>query len=331
MNQKVRIKTAKGLFVELRARGLVSVQTIAGLEKSVVPLMKPGERAACLKALASISKLPKLVDLMYVSKFDDAFDRSAQSKYEKRGGNNNEGLDVHESRWQSTEGPGWAVRPSAVVECYGWFAPQPPKGASSGEGLACPTPKEAGWLDVGEAVESIEWIGAMLGKIGLPPVHKSRTKGAKNAEKNAIELIFSPVDDFAELAGATAWMLFEGSGRSGGFIDDKGGHGPIGRARMFESPKAAARAAEACRLEGWKVVRSAVEIRGLEDFAGDTVSDKLAHAMALQERATLRKALETASVEDLKCRLRELEELAPRNSAFQECPRVKAGPARQRL
>lgn len=313
MGHKFRIKNSKGLFIGLDTRGWVSVETLEGLAKSVVPLMGESEHVPCLAALAAVARLPKFTDRLYVGKFDAAFNAGKQADYESMGGQHTEGVDA--KLWVLTKGAGWARRPSAELECHGWLAPEAPKGASSGEGSECPGPKEAGWLDVGAAMEGLGWIDKMLERIGMPPVHPRRTRGAKSAKANAKRLVFAPVAEAAELTSALAWAVFivdtgwlPGQPLPGGFIDDKGAVGPLGRARLFESAAAAASSGPARGYGGkWKVARCSVEMLGLEDFKGDAMGGKLVHALALQEKAALSKALETSSVEDLRGRTQEID------------------------
>ena len=240
----------------------------------------------CDKALSAMERLPLVRSSMDITRFDPQFDPLAEAEYRV--------AKLKKS---------WANRPMEVMPSHGWMAPEPAKGASSGEGIECPNPQSAGWLGIGSVVAHISWIDMMLRKAKLDPISEYRYKGGKTAGKRAKELIFEPIDAFSELASTEAWMLFV----KNGFLDDKGSVGPLGRARMFESAKAASKTANARGLKQWKVVKGSVELKSLEDFPGDSVPDKLAQAIAMRESELLRQALQSASVEVLQKRLSELE------------------------
>lgn len=286
MSQKFRIKSDKGLFVEVRLWGLVTPSTLAGLRSEVLPSLSPRERDVCEKALDAVEKLPLVSSSMDVFRFDPEFDPQLDDEYQR-----------------GKLRRGWASRPRATMESHGWMAPETAKGASSGEGIECSNAQKAGWMDIASVVSQMGWIDMMLRRAGLDPIAEKRYRGGKTAARRAKELKFEPIDDFCELASTESWMLFVRAG----FLDDKGSVGPLGRARMFESAKAASKTANARGLSEWKVVKASVELKAMENFPGDSVPDKLAQAISMREAELIRQALQSASMESLKSRLAQLE------------------------
>jgi hypothetical protein len=287
MSQKFRIKNDKGLFVDVRAWGLLSVATLSALRLEILPTMPKGDRAPYVEALDAMARLPVVKSHLDINRFDSNFDPVAEADYLKNKAKKS-----------------WTSRPRCIMDAYGWLMPEVAKGASSGSGIEFHSAEAAGWLAIGAVANKISWINALLEKAGIDAVSDSYLRGAKSAAKRAKELVFEPIDAFSELAATEAWMLFVGTG----FMDDKGNVGPLGRARMFESAKAASKTANARGLHQWKVVKGAVELKALEDFPGDSVPDKLAQAISMRESELIRQALQSASLDALKTRLAELEE-----------------------
>lgn len=295
MGETFRLKNAKGLFVSLTPWAIVSVATVEGLRAEVLPTFSGPQLREFELALEAVESLPKLSQHLDFTKFDQGFDLAKRADF-----------------LAAQKNGGYAWHGDSVL-AYGWFSPESPKGAS-GAGYPCSNAKEAGWLSIGKVASRIGAINEMLGRAGADPIYNFRYRGAKTAAKRAKEVIFERVEAARDFGAAEAWLLFCG-GPGAGFMDSKGCFGPMARARSFESPAAAARTAKSRNLGIWKVVRVKMELSGVESFPGDQTDDALAGALAGRESEALRKALETASEEDLKERLGQIEGEGPEHPA----------------
>lgn len=297
MDPTYRIRNDKGLFVPVHPWALISKATVEGLRREVLPSMEGKERAELGAALDALEGLPVVPQHLDCTRFDSQFDPAKHDQYLRDA-----------ASYQSRRSLGYVREPdrqNAVVDAYGWYAPDAPRGASEST-VPCRNPQAAGWLGVGEFAKRADAVNAALARIEAGPIHEFRYKGARVAAKRAKELTFELVERTEELASADYWLLFNG-GPGGGFLDPKGRYGPLARARGFESAAAAQRTAKSHGLGNWKVVQGRTELVALESFPGDSVDDALAAAMARQESMALRKALEGATVDALRERLAQLE------------------------
>jgi hypothetical protein len=294
-----RAKTAEGMFVELEPMGLASVAAIAAIRKERLPALEGKDREAAERALEAIEALPVIQANIRYGPMDAGYDADLARR---------DAADA--AKGKST----WSSRHNAgLAPCHGWMAPSGPKAASAIEGVACGSPEEAGWLAVGGVVKHRWILGSLLHAVQAPGLDERKLKGAMAAGKRAEAVFFEPVDEQGEMASCEAWALFvkkgHGDKAQSGFFDAKGNVGPLSRARMFESAKAAAKTAMAHGFSAWKVAKASVGLVALESFPGDSSeNDKLAGAMALRDAAALDKALEEAGMERLREKIRQLSE-----------------------
>lgn len=289
-----QLRDAKGFFIQTNPEPLASVQTAAHLREAILPTMAaPGSREAkrFASALDALQALPVFEASVELTAADAAFDHA---------------------RWSEGIGSG-AEAQTGVAPCHGWHRICGSVGASGwATQTDCRDAKEAGWLDIAAAAESLDLINQMLAKSTPARIIDTRAlvnplKGASTAAKRAAGIVFEPMPREGQFFEAANYLLFV---EDAGYMDGKGGIGPLARARGFETPAAAARAAAAqARSFAWKIVEARVSIVKAADHAGDSMGPRLAAALAQAEARALEQALESASVERLRSRLAQLEAL----------------------
>jgi hypothetical protein len=202
-------------------------------------------------------------------------------------------------------------------------------------------PKEWGWeamaaIDSGFGTKGLKHIADLAknqtGEMTLPSSSVlARVKKQQQAFNDGrITVTNNSAED--ALSSAAAAVIFLGREKGiGGYVDKHDQAGPIGGARLFESPAAAARTA---RAHGWQgkciIALVRVQLVGLDVSADHQVkgSEPLMAAIAKVEREALWEALNRATIEDL------TEQLESRKSddatAGTEAP-IDATPKKRRM
>lgn len=238
-----------------------------------------------------------------------------------------EALPIMETRiWMTAKGKSQPV--NIVKKTYAWLSLGPPESQSPAHPFPASSAKEAGWLDIGLVEKRYGLINQMLSAIGQPSINPNSLIGAGGIKKRSATVVFSEISEFASLGESSSVAVFMTPNAHleqsrPGFLDAKGNLGPLSRARLFESPKAAERSLRMStwtRLSTWKAVEISLATTKALDLPGDASSDQICQAIAQQEKKALDRALGEASLETLRARVKELEaeagieQLAPRKA-----------------
>lgn len=123
------------------------------------------------------------------------------------------------------------------------------------------------------------------------------------------------IDMVTEMGEVEASVVFiSGWGENGGYLNYKGGISPLAGARLFESEGAAKRTISSQRLRNAIVVKVKTQIMEVQCEIGQNDTKRtqnLREAIARVEKKNILKALETASVEQIKAKLDEYEKQDP--------------------
>ena len=123
------------------------------------------------------------------------------------------------------------------------------------------------------------------------------------------------VDLVAEMGEVEASVVFMSEwGENGGYLNYKGGLSPLGGARLFESEGAAKRTISAQRLKNAIIVKVKTQIMEVQSEIGNNNNNRtqnLREAIARVEKKNIHKALEAASIEQIKARLDKYEQTDP--------------------
>jgi hypothetical protein len=220
--------------------------------------------------------------------------------------------------WYNNLLPGDAVKSVGrygTAPCYAVMSLSTPSNKSSDKGKVTGGPREWGWdilqdISVGLGAKGLKFVAEMAepetGAITLPSASVvTRVAKHRSAFQNG-EITLSSSDPTESLSAADAAVIY----LNGGYVDKHDRSGAIGGARLFESPAAAMRTA---RAHGWTgnclIALVRVELVGLDASADHHVknSEPLMAAIAEVERKALRRALQRASVDDLKEQLADRE------------------------
>lgn len=196
---------------------------------------------------------------------------------------------------------------SRVVVGIGTFATKSPHNDNFPEEYS-----NWGWEEVANIQAHARMISQYKAKypIWVNPTEnlKKVLKWKQRLESGEYELkVFDPIDVLAEAESYAIYI--PNSSHTGGFLDGRGLDGaPLAGARMFETAGSAHTTINSRGLRNAVVVKVKSNLLGL-DASNTTSSDceDILSAVALMERKRLEKALEDASVEQLRARLALLE------------------------
>lgn len=269
-----------GLFYPFYAKPIMAEETVEQIRRKYLPTVADvQERQALEKALSLVEALPII---------ETTISMSGKSKSKPI---------------------------NAVKKTHAWLSLGPPESQSPVHPFPASSPKEAGWLDIGLVDKSHGLINQMLLAVGQPPINAHSLTGAAGIKKRSATIIFSEFSEFASLGECASVAVFmtPNPGREHalpGFLDTKGNLGPLSRARLFESAKAAERTLRMVtwtRYSTWKAVEISLAATKALDLPGDASSPQINQAIAQQEKKTLERALGEASLEALRARVAELE------------------------
>lgn len=202
----------------------------------------------------------------------------------------------------------WSVNKTGSLvqeDAYGWVPVDSFVSASSLTEYS--SPEACGWHVVGKIQKHVKLYEKLMGVCGQKAMHDYYWRGASGIARKVVSegIVFEKFDPSSDLADADAWALYC-DGR--GYLDSKGGFGPIARARMFESAEACKRTSASRGISSSTVVRVNVKAAGIENVPGtDTEPADLRAALAKIEAEALAMALEKADIETLRARLAVLE------------------------
>lgn len=207
---------------------------------------------------------------------------------------------------------------SRVVVGIGTFATKSPHNDSFPDEYS-----DWGWENVANIQTHARTISQFKEKypiwVNLTDPLKKVLKWKQRLDKNEYQLkVFDPID---VLAQAESYAIYIPSpSHTGGFLDGRGLDGaPLAGARMFETAGSAHTTINSRGLRNAVVVKVKSSLLGL-DTSNTESSDceDILSAVALMEKKRLEKALEDASVEQLRARLATLEkELSANAEAVQ--------------
>ena len=141
----------------------------------------------------------------------------------------------------------------------------------------------------------------------------SKLKRCKTLQKrfNSGEYTIKDFDPSIELGQVNACVIFvPGHNGSGGYLDGRAGYSPLAGARLFESAGSARTTIRSRHLQNAVVLHIKAQLVGIDPDQGPVSgnNEELLSAIARIERLNLEKALEDASVEQLKERLARYEQ-----------------------
>lgn len=189
-----------------------------------------------------------------------------------------------------------------------------------------------GWEALNKLHPHVRLIGHWIEKhrLGLKPPAEAVKKALKwkqRRDNNEYEIkVFDPVEVLAE---AESYAIYIPDFHDKGFLDGRGfGGAPLAGARMFETAGSAYTTIASRGLSNAVVVKVKNSLLGLDfkSVANQNCGDILS-AVAIMERKRLEKALEDASIEQLRARLATLEEA----SGEAEIPVEEEAPKRRRM
>lgn len=207
---------------------------------------------------------------------------------------------------------GTAMEVNLPQLCYSVMSVGAPSNKSIDKTPVIGGPSQWGWdllkqVNTGWGTKGLKYIANLakkdIGEVTLPQssVMARVLKQAQAFDNGEITLTSNDPED--ALSSADAAMIFLGRDGQSGYADKHDRAGPIGGARLFESAAAATRTA---RAHGWQgeclIALVRVELVGLDASADHQVKggEALMAAIAKVERQALRKALNRATIEDLK-------------------------------
>lgn len=274
-----RIANPKGLFYEMRACSVMTVPVFEYLRDIHVPgITDASKREKYQQALAIVEKLPTMAGFNYLSPQDPNF---------------NPAMTAPRTQY-------------AIVPSKSWVELGSAKGSSgSDSGVECGSAKDAGWDELAQLDKQSGVIEEMLSEIkaASPAFGRSWSPSLKKKHSQAL---FVAIDDDSEFSKTTAVALFV----STGFLDSKGGRGPLSRSRLFESPAAAGRTAKSHGFSSWEAVEVSISVTKALNLDGSAPQEKMRAAIAKREAEQIDQALEDAGIERLKAKLAELEAAA---------------------
>ena len=271
-----RIINAKGLFHDTRIQSIMSVAVFEHLCEIHVPsIADPAARAAGEAALAAVDKMPVHKAFLYLSPQDAGYNSANDPAHQ------------------------YGCHPAKTL-----LRLETAKSSSKAAQMPWGSPKEAGWLDIGEVARHAKVLVGLLTDIGASSLALREFETSLTIIKKKLpEVSFASIDDDVEFSRAMGVALFTGRG----FLDSKGIAGPLSRARMFESPAAASRTAKSHRISEWKAMEVSLTVTRAFDLPGDSPQDKMSAAIARRESEALDQALNDAGIELLRAKLAELE------------------------
>lgn len=278
--KKYNLTNAQGLFYPFYLAPIMAQETTQKIRAKYLPsVTDPEEREALLNALELVEALPVIETVVRM------------------------------------KGAGKSKTVNAFKKAYGWLSLGSPESQSPPHPFPASSHKEAGWLDIGLIGKRHALINKMLRGIGEPDINPHSLTGAGNIKKRAASITFSEIAEFASLGESTSVAVFMTPNQGQeyilpGFLDSKGGLGPLSRARLFESAKAAERTlrmTSLTRSSAWKAVEVSLAATKALDMPGDTNTQAISQAIAQQESKALARALAEASLETLRARVLELE------------------------
>lgn len=172
-----------------------------------------------------------------------------------------------------------------------------------------PEASKFGWdeateiLKVSKTVEKVIKAQNML--VTFDTKTLKRAKALKDKKENG-EIIFKEIDTVAQFAEVEACVLYV---PNSGYLDGRGGFGPLGSARLFETQGTAATTRSSRSLRNAVVVNVKASLTGMANNNPQVSGDltQLNEAIAYVERKRLMEALESASKEQLLERLKKLD------------------------
>jgi hypothetical protein len=162
-----------------------------------------------------------------------------------------------------------------------------------------------GWAEAGELAKMGAKFERLLHQLQISnPKLRAASVYAKWRGGEAVKV--SERSKVGSLTAADAFCVYMPDAQ--GFLNDKGASAPLGGARLFESPGAAARTVSSRRISPAAVVRVQARIVALDPILnGGNNLGALRDALASEEARQLREALRQADIDTLRARLAELE------------------------